>query len=123
MEFPKNNFIASAVWDALCKTHFVETIDSVHLFADGCGGQNKNIIMTTMISVWLQTKAPQHIKSISLKFPMVGHSFIPPDRVFGMIEKKVKKRSVLIKPADYDAIIGRHSTFRKLGLANTGLEK
>lgn len=92
-EFLKNsNSIVSAVWDVLYNFHFLETIDVVHLYADGCGGQNKNVIKMTMISLWLQTKAPDHIKSICLIFPMVGHSFIPPDRVFGMVERRVKKK-------------------------------
>lgn len=44
-EFGKTaNQIASAVYDRLNKTE-LSAITSIRLFADGCGGQNKNSIM------------------------------------------------------------------------------
>jgi hypothetical protein len=35
-------------------------------------------------------------KSIEFIFPMVVHSFIPPDRVFVRIEKELRKRDTII---------------------------
>lgn len=44
-ERPKgSNEIASAVFHRLCLINIPETVESVRLFADGCGGQNKNTI-------------------------------------------------------------------------------
>lgn len=59
--------------------------------ADGCPGQNKNSTMLAMCSFWLLNKSPDHVKSIELIFPQTGHSYIPPDKVFGQIERKVRK--------------------------------
>lgn len=48
--------------------------------------------------------APARLKTIEFVFPMVGHSFMPPDRVFRLIE-----------PREYYSIIAQHSTPRVLG--------
>lgn len=69
-----------------------------------------------MLSVWLIKKATQNIKSVTLIFPVVGHCFIPPDRVFSMIEKVVKKKYVVVKPSDYEKITAPRSTICKLGV-------
>lgn len=45
----------------------------------------------------------------------MGHSFIPPDRVFAHVEKDVRKFESIIKPEDYLEIIGTHSTIVRLG--------
>ncbi|CAH1110932.1 unnamed protein product [Psylliodes chrysocephalus] len=98
VDFAKNsNSTASAVWDALVKSSFLGEIDTIHLFADGCGRQNKNSIMMTMLSVWLMKKAPQN----GVRYDC---------------EKEVKKKSVVVKPSDYEKIIAHRSTIRKLGV-------
>lgn len=44
--------------------------------------------------IW-ETEYP-NIQSVEIVFPVRGHSFIPPDRVFGLIEKDIKnKKSTL----------------------------
>ncbi|CAH1108025.1 unnamed protein product [Psylliodes chrysocephalus] len=80
------------------------------------GKQNKNSIMMTMLSVWLMKKAPQNVKSLTLIFPVVGHNFISPDRVFSKIKEKVKKKSVVVKPSNYEKIRAHRSTIRKLNV-------
>lgn len=89
------NTIASAVRHALSSHTFDPSVTKINLFADGCGGQNKNTTMMTMLAYWLLKESPENIKKIELTFPIVGHSFIPPDRVFGLIEKEVKKKPLL----------------------------
>lgn len=102
-EFGKTaNQIASAVYDRLNKTE-LSAITSIRLFADGCGGQNKNSIMLSMLSKWLLENVS--VKRIEIIFPVTGHSFMPPDRVFGNIEKVLKKREVIIQPKEYCDII------------------
>lgn len=66
--------------------------------ADGCGGQNKNTIMITMILYWLALFAPPQIEHMELIFSVTDHSFIPLDRVFGRIERKLKKREMILNP-------------------------
>lgn len=48
-------------------------------------------------------------------FPVTGHSFIPPDRVFGNIEKKIKCCETIIDPDEYRTIISEHGTVINLG--------
>lgn len=43
-----------------------------------------------MLCYWFSYRAPKHVSVIELLFPMVGHSFLPADRVFARIEKDVK---------------------------------
>lgn len=73
--------------------------------ADGCSGQNKNTVMVSMLMHWFAQYAPPNIDEITLIFPVTGHSFIPPDRVFGWIEKKLKKKDVILNPNELLDII------------------
>ncbi|XP_046674708.1 uncharacterized protein LOC124363504 [Homalodisca vitripennis] len=69
----------------------MENVTTVKLFSDGCGGQNKNTTVVGMIAHWLLKDAPKHVTKVVLLFPVVGHSFIPPDRVFGVLERKISR--------------------------------
>lgn len=75
--------------------------------ADGCSGQNKNSTMIGMISKWFSSSSPRLLKKVELIFPVTGHSFIPPDRVFG---KEIKKRNTIVRPNEYVDIIKKHAT-------------
>lgn len=114
--FPKaSNEIASAVFDRLSKTDLTN-IKTVRLVADGCGGQNKNSTMIGMCARWL-VDAPSCVKRVQLIFPIVGHSFIPPDRVFGKIEKELKKIEAIIRPEEYiTGVFSHHATVYRLGV-------
>lgn len=110
-EYPKSaNEIASAVYDCLNSITIPETVTTIRLASDGCGGQNKNYHMMSMVAFWVLKKAPETVKRVEYIFPMVGHSFLPPDRVFGRIEKEVKKEAVIIDPEEYTKIFARHGT-------------
>lgn len=78
----------------------------------------ENTIMLAMLSKWL-TEAPQNIKQIELVFPVVGHSYIPPDRVFAKIEKEVRRHEVINSPEKYLEIISNFSTVINLGLSSS----
>lgn len=110
-EYSKSsNEIASAVYHCICQHNFAETISTVRLVSDGCGGQNKNSIMIAMLFYWLSKDAPAHITMVELLFPMVGHSFLPPDRVFARIEKNIRKKEVIADPIDYVKVFAEHGT-------------
>jgi hypothetical protein len=114
-QYAKNsNVIASAVHHTLVTHTFQETVEKIHLFADGCDGQNKNSIMMSMLAYYLGHEAPDHIKTLEITFPIVGHSFLPPDRVFGLIERILKKQCVIINRREYEDIIAKFSTVLKL---------
>lgn len=113
---PKNSsVIASAIFDVLTKFNFSEEITTVRLFADGCAGQNKNSIVIGMLAAWLCKLAPNNISKIEFIFPVVGHSYMPPDRVFGLIERKVKKKSAITNPEEYYKLMGEFSSIQVLG--------
>lgn len=111
-EFPKTaNQIASALYDRLNKTN-LDGITTVRLVADGCGGQNKNSILLCMLTRWLLDNPC--VKKVEIIFPVTGHSFMPPDRVFGNIEKTLKKKEVIIRPEDYIDIIATNATITNM---------
>ncbi|KAH9366639.1 hypothetical protein HPB48_017716 [Haemaphysalis longicornis] len=68
-----------------------EGVQEVRLVADGCAGQNKNSTMLCMILWWLQNEAPAEVSKVTLVFTVTGHSFLPPDKVFGRIEKDIRR--------------------------------
>lgn len=53
-----------------------------------------------MCHSWLGRFAPDNIEEVELVFPITGHSFLPPDRVFGNIEREIKKLEEIIKPEE-----------------------
>lgn len=115
-EYCKNsNVVASAVYNRLLENDFKEGTTKILLFADGCGGQNKNSTVIGMLAFWLGHKAPTSITTVELVFPVVGHSFIPPDRVFGLIERDIKRKSVIVDRTEYEEIIQNYSKLLKLG--------
>lgn len=81
----------------------MEGFTKIRLFSDVCRRQNKNKTVVGMIMYWLLTKAASHIQTIEILFPIAGYLFIPPDRVFGVLEKEfcplpgIEARSYYIK--------------------------
>ncbi|XP_045451968.1 uncharacterized protein LOC123667932 [Melitaea cinxia] len=111
-EFAKSaNEIASAVYDRLNKSDFTN-VSHIRLIADGCGGQNKNSSMLAMCCRWLLDN--KSINKIELVFPVTGHSYMPADRVFGNIEKEIRKKEVITSPSEYIDIIGKYATITEL---------
>ncbi|GBP24236.1 hypothetical protein EVAR_80089_1 [Eumeta japonica] len=103
-----NNAIISAVHHFLTNLEFKEEIKVLRIVADGCSGQNKNTGMLAMLGKWLTIEAARHVKKVEIIFPVVGHSFIPPDRIFAQIEKDLKKREVISSPEQYQEIITQY---------------
>lgn len=68
-----------------------------------------------MCAYWLTVCAPTTVKIIELIFPVPGHSFMPADRVFGHIEKEIKKKEVIVQPSEYLDIYQNHGKVIKLG--------
>lgn len=105
-----SNEIASAVYHRLCNTDF-KGVHTLRLVADGCGGQNKNRTLMYMLMKWLNSDSYAHdVKCIEVIFPIVGHSFIPPDRVFAQIEKRLRKKNTIVKPDEYVEVLSEFST-------------
>lgn len=114
-EFGKNpNAIASCVLDKLNEINLTY-YKRIRLVSDGCCGQSKNSTMVTAILKWFSESAPAHIVSVELVFPVTGHSFLPPDRVFAKIERSTKRLSTIVNPNDYIEVIKSCGTVKRVG--------
>lgn len=89
-------------------------VEVLRLFADGCGGQNKNSHVVHMLMFWLKNYAPANVAKIVLTFPVRGHSFLPADRVFGRVEKDLRKKPFILNPETYQEIYTKHGKVHKL---------
>nr|CAD7415046.1 unnamed protein product [Timema poppensis] len=78
---------------------------------------NKNIAVIGMLAkwLWLSSDLSGNVQSVQITFPVVGHSFLPPDRVFGRIEKIVKKKDTIVQPEEYVEIFQKFGTVRSHG--------
>ncbi|KAL4720419.1 hypothetical protein ACJJTC_002453 [Scirpophaga incertulas] len=109
-----SNEIASAVFHLLSNSN-LEGKTKIRVMADGCGSQNKNSTILAMCAFWLTTYAPKEIKTIELIFPVPGPSFMPADRIFGLIEKEIKNKEQIIHPIEYHEIYHKYGIINHLG--------
>lgn len=85
----------------------------LRLFSDSCCSQNKNtIMMATLMSI---AERSNIFKKIIHFYPIRGHSFMPPDRVFGNIEKCYRKTESITVPSQYYKILNEHGKCYVLG--------
>ena len=77
------------------------------IFADNCAGQNKNIYVVLNCLRLLQLG---DFDSIKIEFMVAGHSYMPCDRAFGSIEKKIRKQSTINNPDEYARLIQTATT-------------
>ena len=82
---------------------------NLRIFADNCGGQNKNILVTLAL---LQEIHLKHFDRIELCYLVAGHSFSACDRAFGNIDGYLKKYSDILSPQSYCSKI-QHSRIKK----------
>lgn len=59
------------------------------LWSDSCGGQNRSIKLVLMLTHILQNH--HSLQSISMRFLLSGHSFLPNDSEFGDAERSLKQ--------------------------------
>nr|CAH7757750.1 unnamed protein product [Callosobruchus chinensis] len=88
-------------------------IETVRLFCDGCGGQNKNSYIMHVLACWL-LESPMSVKNIIIHFPVRGHSYLPADRAFGRVEKLLKRKN-LISPEEYNEVYSNVGKVKILG--------
>ena len=81
---------------------------TLNLFSDSCYAQNKNqyTMMTLLHYINYKSKVFKNINHI---FPVRGHSYMPPDRVFGRIEKELQ-RETIISPQEYYTVFEKYAT-------------
>lgn len=81
------NEVTSFVDDYI-KTELSTGIQTLYVFSDSCGGQNKNHTLLRYFAGLVETK---NFKKIEQCYPVRGHSFLPCDRAFGCIKRKLNK--------------------------------
>lgn len=68
--------------------HYVNT-KRVVMYSDQCGGQNRNIKMS-LLCQYVVSSPDFTIEEIDHKFLVSGHSYLPCDQDFGLVEKNKK---------------------------------
>lgn len=81
----------------------------LRLFCDNCPGQNKNHPLIKMCMALAETK---RFDKVLQYYPFRGHSFLPCDRDFGVIKRKLKKFDRIFLLHQYTEIIIRASAGR-----------
>lgn len=73
------------------------------LISDSCCGQNKNYVMVHFL--YILVHCLNMFDSVTHLFPVRGHSYLPNDQDFSLVEKKKRKLEAAEAPEDWDAII------------------
>ena len=82
------NEVVSCLDDYITK-YLDPTVRSLQVFTDGCRGQNHN---NTMVQYLHSLVLNKRLDSVTHRLPMRGHSYLPCDREFGVIERMQKRR-------------------------------
>jgi hypothetical protein len=72
------------------------------LWTDSCARQNKHYMAVHAMQSLIEQGER---KRIDLKFPVVGHSFLPCDRIFGLIEKRRHLNKDIYIPEQWKEIV------------------
>ena len=88
-----------------CSDKAAVGVTSLHAYSDACGGQNRN---SKVVLMWMHICMSTTIRQIDHKFMVTGHSFLPNDSDFGVIEKLAAKHvNDIHVPEDWCALIER----------------
>ncbi|PSN53375.1 hypothetical protein C0J52_03822 [Blattella germanica] len=77
-------------------------VKHLYLFSDSCGGQNKN---HAMVRFCLMLVAQGRFQFITHYFPIRGHSYLPCDRDFSMVKRKIRKMDRIYLLKEYAELI------------------
>lgn len=88
---------------------------NLRLFSDGCVSQNKNNINVQMLLQFL-LQNQTGLKFITMFFPVRGHSFLPADRIFGRVEKTLRKKATIFSQDEYINVYKQFGVVNKLGV-------
>jgi len=105
--------VASALWHFLKNLTIPPNIKKIRFFTDACASQNRKTTIVSVLQHFVAVCAPQLV--VEHYFPVRGHSFLPPDRVFGRMEKVFRKETNLLLPSEYYDIYRDFGTVCILG--------
>ena len=72
------------------------------MFSDNCAAQNKNHTIVQYLFTLVQQG---RFQTITHMFPEPGHSFLPCDRSFGLVESQKRKHERLCVPQDWHKVV------------------
>lgn len=100
--------ISTALFETLLK-YDEKKVQTVNLFADGCGGQNRNTVVAAAL-LFIVSKS-NHITEISLRFFVTNHGQSEGDSAHSAISYAIKKAGELFVPSQLTPIIrlARHA--------------
>jgi len=75
---------------------------SLYIFSDNCASQNKNMILTYFYHTLVGLN---RFEKIVHRYPEPGHSFMPCDRSFGLVEKQKRKIERIHLPQEWNNVI------------------
>lgn len=91
--------------------HHLNGINKLRFFSDSCSGQNKNYAAIVMLHKFCLSRNIEY----EWFFPIRGHSYMPADRAFGILEKKLRKIDTILVPSEYDAVVSSVGTLHCAG--------
>ena len=89
-------------WLQLRREEGDANFDILRIFCDNCAGQNKNI---NVLLAALRIVHEKLISRIEFVYMVSGHSYLPCDRAFGVIEKKLRVSHDIMIPEHYVRVI------------------
>ncbi|XP_057662606.1 uncharacterized protein LOC130897743 [Diorhabda carinulata] len=92
--------------DHYLKNIMSKDVKTLYIFSDNCAAQNKNGSLVQYLFTLAQTK---QFQSILHRYPEPGHSFLPCDRSFGVVEKALRKMERIFTPQEYMTHYGKCS--------------
>lgn len=90
-----------------CILYFLKrfvTTEHLIMYSDQCGGQNRNIKLSVLCQ-YIVSSPEYTVKKIDHKFLVSGHSYLPCDQDFGLIEKQKKCFPNIFIPKDWNNVI------------------
>lgn len=87
----------------------------IRLFCDGCAAQNKNNHVIHTIMYFLMSGHAKDIEIVQVTFPVRGHSYMPADRIFGQVEKKLRKKATILSKKEYIEVYDSVGVVKSLG--------
>lgn len=96
---------------ATCVDHYIrnyvdKNVETIDVFTDNCAAQNKNITLCKFFVSLIECGRFKEIRHI---FPEPGHSYLPSDQDFAIIEKEARRHEVVYDTRGWIDIICKAS--------------
>ena len=98
----------------------MDTKEDLVVFSDNCKGQNKN---WTIMALWFHLVKEKKFRSITHVFVVTGHTHLPCDRDFGLIEKASRRKEHVYSPEEWITIIGSIKIFQVKTMSNSDFKQ